>query len=303
MSERYTRLFSLPENLGQDGCPVLISAGALLKDNNTGKVLAQLKMRNISERIIRSVKVKINAYDTAGIALKGVETFSYLDLTVGRDREFGSQIPIALPDKTTRSFSIEILSVVFGNGEVYQPVASSVANSVNAEIAQKIKLLDNERAERQITLQRKKSQDTKDAVKILLVIFIIIIFFVSIFAFCNYKTNKRAEEFRKEAEKILIELCGRSWSTEDHNSRIRFTSYPTPYILQYDTDIVGNPMVDWEQHEYSIETSYFSTIDDEKAILSAGWKPMYIYYTVEADGSYTITKIQYRDELYYELKK
>lgn len=87
MSERYTRLFSLPENLGQDGCPVLISAGALLKDNNTGKLLVQLKLRNISEQVIKSVKVKINAYDTAEISLDGIEAFSYLDLAVERDGE------------------------------------------------------------------------------------------------------------------------------------------------------------------------------------------------------------------------
>ena len=43
MEERYTRLFSLPENLYSAGAPVMIAAGALLKDNQTGKVLAQLK--------------------------------------------------------------------------------------------------------------------------------------------------------------------------------------------------------------------------------------------------------------------
>ena len=42
MSERYTRLFALEENLYSDGSPVVISAGALLKDNQTGAVLAQL---------------------------------------------------------------------------------------------------------------------------------------------------------------------------------------------------------------------------------------------------------------------
>lgn len=161
MSERYTRLFSLPENIGQDGCPVLISAGALLKDNNTGKVLVQLKLRNISEQVIRSVRVKINAYDTAGIALKGIESFSYLDLTVERDGEFGSKTPIVLPDKTTRSVSVEILSVVYGHREIYQSGNSAVADFIDSATQEKIQILNkerNEKAKREIALQQAKKQ-------------------------------------------------------------------------------------------------------------------------------------------------
>ena len=35
MSERYSKVFSLPENLYAEGAPVVIAAGALLKDNQT----------------------------------------------------------------------------------------------------------------------------------------------------------------------------------------------------------------------------------------------------------------------------
>ena len=60
MSSRYSRLFTLPGNLYTEGSPVLIAAGALLKDNNTDKVLAQLKFRNISNKAISSVKIRVN---------------------------------------------------------------------------------------------------------------------------------------------------------------------------------------------------------------------------------------------------
>ena len=33
MAERYTRLYTLPENLYTEGAPLVIAAGALLKDN------------------------------------------------------------------------------------------------------------------------------------------------------------------------------------------------------------------------------------------------------------------------------
>lgn len=62
MSERYTRLFALPENLYAEGSPVLLSAGALLKDNETGKVLVQLKIKNIGSKTIKAAKVRVKAY-------------------------------------------------------------------------------------------------------------------------------------------------------------------------------------------------------------------------------------------------
>ena len=101
MSERYSRLFSLGENLHTDGLPVVIAAGALLKDNTSGKVLAQIKLRNISDKTIKSVKVRINAIDTAGSALEGVDSFSYLDLSAKNGDTFGHKTPIVLPDAAT----------------------------------------------------------------------------------------------------------------------------------------------------------------------------------------------------------
>ena len=64
MSERYSRLFSLPENLYAEGAPVIIAAGALLKDNQTGNVLAQLKLQNICNQIIKAATVRIFPMDT-----------------------------------------------------------------------------------------------------------------------------------------------------------------------------------------------------------------------------------------------
>ena len=47
MSERYTKLFTLPARLYAEGSPVIIEAGALSKDNDTGRVFAQLRFRNM----------------------------------------------------------------------------------------------------------------------------------------------------------------------------------------------------------------------------------------------------------------
>lgn len=146
MSERYTRLFALPENLGVEDCPVVISAGALLKDNITGNVLAQLKLRNLSPQEVKAVTVRINAYDIAGTELDGVDAFSYLDLNIPLDGEFGSQTPILLPDADTRSLTIDILTVAFADGTIYSPVESQATRTADGNTLEKIIELDNERA-------------------------------------------------------------------------------------------------------------------------------------------------------------
>lgn len=155
MSERYSRLFSLPGNLYTDGSPVLITAGALLKDNRNGKVLAQLKFRNISQKAIRSVKVKINACDTANCPLAGVDAFSYLDLTVAAGEEFGQSKPIYLPDATTRSFTVEILSVVFADHEVFTPSAAPITTAAPKEVIEEV-----ERAEAAKQAERERTIET-----------------------------------------------------------------------------------------------------------------------------------------------
>ena len=95
MSERYSRVFALPENLYAVGSPVVIAAGVLLKDNQTGKVLAQLKLQSISNKIIIGVKVRLNLFDNAGNSIGLPVDFDYLDLSASRDTEFGQKTPLA----------------------------------------------------------------------------------------------------------------------------------------------------------------------------------------------------------------
>lgn len=120
MSERYTRVYSLSDNLYLDGAPMLIAAGALLKDNKTGRILAQLKLQNLIESKVIACKVTIRAFDTAGTELSGIESYSYLDMTVSRGQNFGAKEPITLPDSTTRRIRVSVIQAVFNNGEVWQ---------------------------------------------------------------------------------------------------------------------------------------------------------------------------------------
>ena len=120
MSERYSRLFSLSQNLYTEDAPVLVAAGALLKDNQTGKVLAQLKIQSITEKTIKAAKVQITPFDTVGNPLDGTIEKEFLDLSVARDDTFGQKTPVFLPNASTRGFSVRVTEVAFADNTVWQ---------------------------------------------------------------------------------------------------------------------------------------------------------------------------------------
>lgn len=119
MSERYSKVFSLPENLYAEGAPVVIAAGALLKDNQTGRVVAQLKLRNISPKTIKAVTVSILPLNTVGNPLGEAIRYEYLDLSSTRDTDFGSKSAIPMPDITTRSFNAAVVEVIFADNSIW----------------------------------------------------------------------------------------------------------------------------------------------------------------------------------------
>ena len=119
MNERYSKVFSLPENLYTEGAPVIIAAGALLKDSQTGRVLAQLKLRNISPKAIKAAAVCLLPLNTVGQPLGEAIRYDYLDLSSTRDTDFGSKSAILMPDITTRSFNAAVVEVIFTDNSVW----------------------------------------------------------------------------------------------------------------------------------------------------------------------------------------
>ena len=125
MSERYVKLYSLPENLYAEGSPLIVSAGNLLKDNQTGKVLGQFKIKNITSATVKAAEVIIHALDTAGQPIDGETKKEYLDLNVKQGEEFGQKVPVPLPDPSTRGFSVEIGKVIFTDNSVWTQTGAS----------------------------------------------------------------------------------------------------------------------------------------------------------------------------------
>lgn len=124
--ERYSSLFRLPEKLYTQGSPLLIAAGALLKDNQTGNILAQIKFCSLTNKEIKAVKVNIKAFDVSGAEVQGVDGYQYLDLSAALNAEFGQKTAVTLPDSVTRSFSVACTSVIFSDNSAWEAEENAV---------------------------------------------------------------------------------------------------------------------------------------------------------------------------------
>lgn len=119
MANRFEKLFCLPNNLYSDESPVIVVAGVLLKDTQSGKLVVQLKFKNISEFQIKALKIKLAAYDAVGERIAGEREYQYLDLQIFSGDEFGANKAIIMPDAATRSFDIQTIWAVEQNGTIH----------------------------------------------------------------------------------------------------------------------------------------------------------------------------------------
>ena len=119
MSERFTRLFALPAELYAEGSPLLIEAGALLRDSQNGRLIAQLKLKNLGEKAVQAAKIRLWPQDPAGRPLGGAIEYTYLDQSAGRGDSFGAKNPIPVAEGSTRSFRAELLEVIFADGSLW----------------------------------------------------------------------------------------------------------------------------------------------------------------------------------------
>ena len=120
MAERFEKLFSLQENLYSQDAPLIVSAGALLKDTETERIIVQLKYHSLSQNTIVALKIGIRAFDVEGKEIEGVNEYQYLDLNVSIGQDFGSNKAIVMPNAITRSFSISSIVVITSDGVAKQ---------------------------------------------------------------------------------------------------------------------------------------------------------------------------------------
>lgn len=104
MAERYNRFYSLPTNLYMEGSPVMIAAGALVKDTKDGGVIGQLKFRSISDKEITTITVGVRAFDSTGKDLGEELTHQYFDISLSRDQTGGRKRSNQIPRQLNEIF-------------------------------------------------------------------------------------------------------------------------------------------------------------------------------------------------------
>lgn len=116
MAERYSKLFSLDSALYSPDAPVMVAAGALLKDSYSAHTLAQIKYINLSQETVVSLKVRITLFNAAGEKLPQQVEYQYPELNAPQDAEFGRNVAVVLPKENVCSFSVSVTGAAFAGG-------------------------------------------------------------------------------------------------------------------------------------------------------------------------------------------
>lgn len=124
MGMHFTTLYKFTEPHYMEGSPVIIEAGTLLKCDETGDLLGQLKLININQKMIRAVSVELDLLDTANRPLGIKVPFQYLDLAAERDAEFAQKVPVPITSLTAQSYIVSITEVIFSDSTIWTPTKS-----------------------------------------------------------------------------------------------------------------------------------------------------------------------------------
>lgn len=120
---RYARMYALPQPIYFPSAPISVEAGALLWDSVENRALAQLKLKNISQKTVTAVTLAVVTLDAAGVSVE-TKLHTYSALAAGSGAEFGQDEGIALSGAAA-SFTVNLLSVDFSTGERWQPYAAA----------------------------------------------------------------------------------------------------------------------------------------------------------------------------------
>ena len=132
MAARFERLYEFPKNLYSAGSPIVVAAGALLKDTQTGNIITQIKFQSVSTKRIKALKLSLDAFDISGNPLQKVEEYQYLDLNIGNGDFFGFNKAVVMPDNVTRVVKIAKITVVLEDTE-YILCGSDLQPMINQE--------------------------------------------------------------------------------------------------------------------------------------------------------------------------
>ena len=135
MTDKYTRIFSLPQQMPSAyNCPVIVDAGALLINNELNRPLAQIKFRNVCGKTVINLTVTLKIFNSQGAVINESAAFRYANLNAEPGAFFGTQSPVYLNENNAGAFTVEIDSVQFSDGTVWNRTSEQIRNTAKAAI-------------------------------------------------------------------------------------------------------------------------------------------------------------------------
>ncbi len=134
MSSRYEELFKTNEPLFYKNSPIVLEAYGLYKDLTDGRILCQIRFKNIGEDFIKACKIYIDEYEIDGTDMNVKTEFSFLDLNCGKNDAFGSKVPIYLSSLSTRKIKVRLNNIVLSNYDVVdlkQTIPEKIDKQIN----------------------------------------------------------------------------------------------------------------------------------------------------------------------------
>ena len=119
MSDRLEKLYTLTDIENPPEAPVTIEAGGLIKDNQTGRVIARMYLKNCSDKPLSSVLVGFKPHGENGRIVSGMRDYLYDAEGVPVGEIFGDQTGILFDNNDTKSFSASVEEVDFEDGEYW----------------------------------------------------------------------------------------------------------------------------------------------------------------------------------------
>lgn len=145
MSERYSKIFSLLPQEKEAEIPVSILAGALLRENASGQLLAQVKYQNNDSRIVVQMTVAVTLLDADGKPIGEYVPFCYKGLDVQTDTTFGDDVPIVVENPSAGGFEVCVEQIVFADDSRWSADGNeTIILADNAKISQKNPQINND---------------------------------------------------------------------------------------------------------------------------------------------------------------
>lgn len=135
----------IKEDLYKEGSPVIIRSGTIFNQDN--QFLVNLIIKNISNKVINSIKLDLHIFNKANNEIEVVRDYIYLVKKMERDDEIGKDIFIALSKENPFTIGVAVTNVDFDDGDVFQSSNSIWFQSLPKAITLYEKFENNETVE------------------------------------------------------------------------------------------------------------------------------------------------------------